>query len=44
MSNQIVENKTDTIGSKYPFITRSGVVHYKEFSLSGLISYHMDND
>lgn len=44
MSNQIVENKTDTIGSRYPFITRSGVVHYKNFSLSGLISYHMDED
>ena len=44
MSNQIIENKTDTIGSRYPFITRSGVVHYKNFSLSGLISYHMDED
>lgn len=44
MSNEIVESKTNTIGSRYPFITRSGVVHYKNFSLSGLISYHMDED
>ena len=34
----ILENKTDTIGSKYPFIFRNGNVNYKEFSISGLIS------
>ena len=33
----------DTIGSKYPFISRNGNVNYKEFSISGLISYQMDN-
>lgn len=37
--NDILESKTDTIGSKYPFIFRNGHVNYKEFPLSGLISY-----
>lgn len=40
----ILENKMDTIGSKYPFITRNGNVNYKELSISGLISYHMDDN
>ena len=34
----ILENKVDTIGSKYPFIFRNGIVNYKEFSISGLLS------
>lgn len=40
--NDVVESKTDTIGSQYPFILRNGKVKYKEFSISGLISYKMD--
>jgi len=36
--------KIDTIGSKYPFIFRNGVVSYKEFPISGLISYLADNN
>jgi hypothetical protein len=35
----ILETKTDTIGSKYPFVFRNGTVCYKEFPISGLISY-----
>ena len=38
----ILQSKTETIGSKYPWINRNGVVNYKEFPLSGLISYHSD--
>lgn len=38
----ILETKIDTIGSKYPFIARNGDTKYKTFSISGLISYHMD--
>ena len=38
------EQKVDTIGSRYPFIFRNGVVNYKEFPIAGLISYHMDNN
>jgi hypothetical protein len=34
-----VEQKTETIGSKYPFIIKNGSVGYKEMTISGLISY-----
>lgn len=37
-----VEQKTETIGSQYPFIVKNGAVDYKELSISGLISYQMD--
>ena len=43
-SKTILETKSDTIGSKYPFITRNGNVNYKEFPINGLISYHMDDN
>lgn len=38
----VLESKTDTIGSKYPFIKRNGYVGYREFPISGLISCFMD--
>lgn len=41
--NTIPEQKIETIGSKYPFIFRNGHVNYKEFPISGLISYTMDD-
>ena len=40
----ILEAKMDTIGSQYPFIFRNGNVNYKEFPISGLISYQMDEE
>lgn len=40
----IQESKTDTIGSKYPFIKRNGHVNYRQFPLSGLISVWMDEE
>lgn len=40
----VQESKKVTLGRKYPYILRNGVVNYKEFSISGLISYLMDND
>lgn len=40
--NTIYETKTDTIGGQYPFIFRNANTKYKELSLSGLISYQMD--
>lgn len=40
----ILEQKTNTIGNKYPFIFRNGNVAYKEFPISGLISYQMDDE
>lgn len=39
----VVETKTNTLGSKHPFIVRNGDVDYKEFAISGLISYQMDD-
>ena len=42
--NTILEGKTDTIGSKYPFFFRNGDVKYKEIPISGLISYQMDEE
>lgn len=44
MKDNILETKSNTIGSKYPFITRNGRVNHKEFSLSGLVSYQMDDN
>ena len=41
--NTILETKTDTIGSQYPFIFRNGYVNYKEFQISGLISLLSDD-
>lgn len=41
-SHQVSDSKNDTIGSKYPFITRNGMMDYKSFPLEGLISFHMD--
>ena len=38
------ENKTDTLGSKYPYIKRNGAVQYRTFPIGGLISYFMDDN
>lgn len=38
----ILENKIETLGSQYPFICRSGNVNYREFPISGLLSYLAD--
>jgi hypothetical protein len=40
----ILENKQDTIGSQYPYFFRNNEIMYKEFSLSGLLSYLSDPD
>lgn len=40
----ILEGKTETIGSKYAFFSRNGNVEYKEFNLNGLISYLADEE
>ena len=41
--NDLQEQKIDTIGSKHPFIFRNGNICYKEFPISGLISFQLDN-
>lgn len=37
-----LETKVDTLGGKYPFIFRNGRIEYKEFPISGLLSYLSD--
>ena len=38
----ISESKTDTIGSKYPFIRRNGNMYYRSFPITGIITEYMD--
>lgn len=40
----VLSSKQDTLGSKYPHLTRNGYAYYAEFPISGLISLHMDSD
>lgn len=40
----LLESKIDTIGGQFPFFFRNGNTKYKEFPISGLISYHADNE
>ena len=44
IKSNIQETKSNTIGGAYPFFFRNGVVRYKEFPISGLISYWMDDN
>lgn len=39
-----MESKTETIGNKYPFFFRNGKISYKDFPISGLISYWSDDE
>lgn len=38
----VSETKKTTLGRQFPFILRNGLLNYKEFPISGLISYHLD--
>jgi hypothetical protein len=40
----VIESKTETLGSKYPFIKRNSAVDYKTFTISGLITSFCDED
>ena len=40
----MMEQKLETLGSRYPFIFKNGIVNYKEFPISGLLSYTADNE
>jgi hypothetical protein len=40
----ISEAKTDTTGSKYPFIIRNGALNYIDFPIGGTINSMMDED
>ena len=41
---QVLDSKTETIGAKYPRVTRNGAVEYKIFPVAGLISTQMDEN
>ena len=40
----VLEAKQDTLGGKYPYFYRNGYTDYKEFPISGLISYLSDEN
>lgn len=40
----VSDGKSDTIGGKYPFITRNGAVKYRTLPIEGLISFNMDEN
>ncbi len=40
----ILEQKTDTLGGRFPYITRNGDTYYKEFPIGGLIAAEMDEE
>ena len=37
-----MENKTEPLGSTYPFVRKNSATNYKQFSLNGLITFHTD--
>ena len=41
---QLMESKTETIGSTYPIVTRNAALRYKLFPINGLISFWMDEN
>lgn len=43
LKTNIAESKTDTIGSKYPFIRRNGNMYYRSFPCTGTITEFMDD-
>lgn len=40
----ILQQKQDTLGSKYPYIFRNGYAYYAEFPVAGLITLQMDDN
>ena len=44
MKQVVMDSKVDTIGSKYPFIKRNAYTNYKQFPISGLITFFTDDN
>lgn len=40
----VLRAKQDTLGDRYPHLTQNGNAYYAEFPISGLISFHMDDN
>ena len=38
----VSESRTDTIGSKYPYVKRNGYIEYRQFPIGGTITHLMD--
>ena len=41
---QLMESKIETIGGKYPIVTRNAALNYRVFPINGLISFWMDEN
>ena len=41
---QVTESKTETVGGKFPTVTRNTAVCYRTFPITGLISFQMDEN
>jgi hypothetical protein len=40
----VLESKQDTMGSRFPYISRNGYVYYAEFPIKSLISFNSDEN
>ena len=40
----LLESKSNTIGGRFPYITRNGETYYKEFPIGGLLAQELDVD
>lgn len=40
----VLTSKQDTLGDRYPHLTKNGYAYYAEFPVTGLISFQMDPD
>ena len=43
-SYTVNDSQVNTLGGKYPFITRNGKTNYRQFPITGLISFNMDEN
>ena len=44
MKHTISDSKVETLGSPFPFIKRNGIINYRTFPISGLITFIMDEE
>lgn len=42
--HSVLSSKQDTLGDKYPHISKNGYAYYAEFPITGTISFQMDKD
>lgn len=44
MKHTISDSKVETLGSPFPFIKRNGIINYRTFPISGLVTFIMDEE